>query len=103
MKEKGKNLKDQINEKEIGKLPEKDFRVMIVKMIQDLRNRTENMQELINTFNKDLEETEDKNNNNNKQMNIIITEIKNNLEGIELRMTEAENYINNLQNDRNKQ
>ena len=29
-------------------------------------------------------------------MNIIITEIKNNLEGIELRMTEAENYINNL-------
>ena len=103
MKEKGKNLKDQINEKEIGKLPEKDFRVMIVKMIQDLRNRTENMQELINTFNKDLEETEDKNNNNNKQMNIIITEIKNNLEGIELRMTEAENQINNLQNDRNKQ
>ena len=35
-------------------------------------------------------------------MNIIITEIKNNLEGIELRMTEAENQINNLQNDRNK-
>ena len=60
MKEKGKNLKDQINEKEIGKLPEKDFRVMIVKMIQDLRNRTENMQELIYTLNKDLEETEDK-------------------------------------------
>ena len=60
MKEKGKNLKDQINEKERGKLPEKDFRVMIVKMIQDLRNRTENMQELIYTLNKDLEETEDK-------------------------------------------
>ena len=60
MKEKGKNLKDQINEKEIGKLPEKDFRVIIVKMIQDLRNRTENMQELIYTLNKDLEETEDK-------------------------------------------
>ena len=29
-------------------------------MIQDLRNRTENMQELINTLNKDLEETEHK-------------------------------------------
>ena len=32
-KEQGKNLQDQINEGEIGKLPEKEFRVMIVKMI----------------------------------------------------------------------
>ena len=31
-----KNLQDQINEDEIGKLPEKEFRVMIVKMIQNL-------------------------------------------------------------------
>ena len=36
-------------------------------------------------------------------MNIIITEIKNNLEGSDLRMTEAEKQINDLQNDRNKQ
>ena len=33
MKEQGKNIQDQINEDEIGNLPEKDFRVMIVKMI----------------------------------------------------------------------
>ena len=33
MKEQGKNLQDQINEEEIGNLPEKKFRVMIVKMI----------------------------------------------------------------------
>ena len=32
MKEQGKNLQDQINEEEIGNLPEKEFRVMIVKM-----------------------------------------------------------------------
>ena len=39
MKEQGKNLQDQINEEEIGKLPEKEFSVMIVNMIQNLRNR----------------------------------------------------------------
>ena len=41
MKEQGKNLQDQINEEEIGSLPEKEFRVVIVKMIQNLRNRME--------------------------------------------------------------
>ena len=30
-KEQGKNLQDQINKEEIGNLPEKEFRVMIVK------------------------------------------------------------------------
>ena len=29
----------QLNEAEIGKLPEKEFRIMTVKMIQDLRKR----------------------------------------------------------------
>ena len=42
---------------ETGNLPEKEFRIMIVKMIQDLRKRMEakieNMQEMVN---KDLEE-----------------------------------------------
>ena len=38
-KEQDKNLQDQINEDEIDKLPEKEFRVMIVKMIQNLGNR----------------------------------------------------------------
>ena len=36
MKEQGKNAPDQTNEEEIGSLPEKEFRVMIVKMIQNL-------------------------------------------------------------------
>ena len=53
MKEQGKNPPDLTNEAEIGSLPEKEFRVMIVKMIQNLGNRREKMQE---TFNKDLEE-----------------------------------------------
>ena len=35
MKEQGKNPPDQTNEEEIGILPEKEFREMIVKMIQN--------------------------------------------------------------------
>ena len=58
MKEQGKNPLEQTNEKEIGSLPEKQFRVMIVKMIQNLGNRMEKIQE---TFNKYLEELKNKN------------------------------------------
>ena len=52
MKEQGKNPSDQTNEGEIGSLPEKQFRIMIVKLIQNLGNRMEKIQE---TFNKNLE------------------------------------------------
>ena len=57
MKEQGKNPPDQTNEKEIGSQPEKEFRVMTVKMIQNLGKRMEKTQE---TFNKDLEEIKSK-------------------------------------------
>ena len=39
MKEQIRNREFQINEEEIGKLPEKEFRIMIVKMIQTLRRK----------------------------------------------------------------
>ena len=57
MKEKGKNSPDLTIEEEIGSLPEKQFRIMRVKMIQNLGNRMEKIQE---TFNKDLEELKSK-------------------------------------------
>ena len=53
MKKKGKNPSDQTNEEEIGSLPEKEFRVMILKMIENLGNRMKKIQE---TFNKNLGE-----------------------------------------------
>ena len=53
MKDQGKNTPDLTNEEEVGRLPEKDFRIMIVKMNQNLRIRMEKTQE---TFNKDIEE-----------------------------------------------
>ena len=56
MKEQAKNLQDQIREEEIGNLPEKEFKVMIVKMIQNLGNRMEAwIEKLQEMFNKDLE------------------------------------------------
>ena len=52
MKEQTKNTEVQIDEEEIGKLPEKQFRMMIVKMIKNLESKMEKMQE---STNKDLE------------------------------------------------
>ena len=57
MKERIRNTKVQINEKEIGKLLEKEFIMMIVKMKKNLENKMEKMQESIN---KDLEELKTK-------------------------------------------
>ena len=83
MKEQTLNTEFQINEEEIGKSPEKEFRIMIVKMIKNLENKMEKMQESIN---KDLDEL----NNKHTEINNIITEIKNTLEGINSRISEAE-------------
>ena len=57
MKEQTRNTEVQINGEELGKIPEKDFRIMIVKMIKNLKNKMEKMQESIN---KDLEELKNK-------------------------------------------
>ena len=53
MKEQIRNTEVQINEEEIGKLPEKEFRTMKVKMIRIHENKMEKIQESIN---KNLEE-----------------------------------------------
>ena len=57
IKEQTRNTEVQINEEEIGKLPEKEFRITIVQMIKNLENKTEKMQE---SHNKDLEELKNK-------------------------------------------
>ena len=86
MNEQGKNTPDITNEEEIGSLPEKEFRIMVVKMIQNLGNRMKKIQE---TYNKDLEELRRK----QTMMSNTINEIKNSLEGINSRMTGAEEQI----------
>ena len=81
MKEQTRNTEAQINEEETGKLPEKEYRIMI-KMIKNLENKMQKMQESIN---KDLEEL-----NNKHTETHTITQIKNTLEGINSRISEAE-------------
>ena len=47
IKEQGRNSQDQINKEEIGKLPEKEFRVMTIKMIHNFKTRIEKMKKII--------------------------------------------------------
>ena len=81
-KEQTRNTEVQINEEEIGEIPGKEFRIMIVKMIKNFESKMQKMQESIN---KDLEELKNKHAEAN-----TVTEIKNVLEGINSRMSEAE-------------
>ena len=90
MKEQTRNTEVQINEEEIGKFPEKEFRIMILKMIKNLENKMEKRQESIN---KDLEELK----NIHTQTNSTITEIKNTLEGINSRISETKGQISELE------
>ena len=90
MKEHTRNREVQVNEEEIGKLPEKEFRIMVVKMIKNLENKIEKMQQSIN---KDLEELKNK----HTETNNTITEIKNTLEGINGKISEAEEQISELE------
>ena len=53
MKEQTRNTEVQINEEERGKPPAKEFRIMIIKMIKNLENKMDKLQE---STNKDLEE-----------------------------------------------
>ena len=97
VKEHDKSPPNQTKEEEIGSLPEKEFRMMIIKMIRNLENkmelqinsletRIEKMQEM---FNKDLEEIK----KSQSIMHNAITEIKTTLEGINSRITETEGRI----------
>ena len=61
MKGQDQTPEKQLNEVEIGNLPEKEFRIMIWKMIQDLRKRMEaKIEKMQEMFTKDLEELKNK-------------------------------------------
>ena len=80
IKGRDRTLEKPVNEVEMGNVPEKEFRIMIVKMIQNLGKTMEKMQEM---FTKELK---------NKQ-----TEMSNILEGINRRITKGEEWINDLE------
>ena len=101
VKEQDKCPPNQTKEEEIGNLPDREFQIMIVKLIQNLEikmesqinsleTRIEKMQE---RFNKDLEEIK----KSQPIMNNAITEIKRTLEGTNSRITEAEERISKVE------
>ena len=87
MKTQDKTPEKQLNEVDIGNLPEKEFKIMMVRMIQDLGERMEaKIEKMQEMFTKDLEELKYKQ-----------TEMNNTLEGISSRITEAKERISDLE------
>ena len=101
VKEHEKCPPSQTKEEEIGNLPEKEFRIMIIKMIQNLENKMElqinsletKIEKMQEMFNKDLEEIK----KSQYIMNNAINEIKNTLEGTKSRITETEDRISEVE------
>ena len=101
VKEQDKCPPNQTKKEEIGNLPEKEFQIMIVKMIQNLEIKMESqinsletrIQKMQERFNKDLEEIK----KSQYIMNNAINEIKNTLEGTNSRIREAEDRISEVQ------
>ena len=92
---------NQTREEEIGNLPDKEFQIMIVKMIKTLENKMElqingqetRIEKMQERFNKDLEEIK----KSQYIMNKAINEIKNTLEGTSSRIMEAEDRISEVE------
>ena len=88
-------------EEELGNLPDKEFQIMIVKMIPNLENKMELQLNILETriekiqerFDEDLEEIK----KNQYIMNNAINEIKSTLEATNRRITEAEYRISELE------
>ena len=101
VKEQDKCPPNQKKNEEIGILPDKEFQIMIVEMIQNLENKMESQKSSLETriekmqerFNKDLEEIK----KSQYIMNNAISEIKNTLEATNSRITEAEDRISELE------
>ena len=101
VKEQDKCPPNQTKEEERANLPDKEFQIMIVKMIQNLESKIESQINSLETriekmqerLNKDLEEIK----KSQYIMNNAINEIKNTLEGTNNRITEAEDRISEVE------
>ena len=101
VKEHEKCPPSQTKEEEIGNLPEKEFRIMIMKMIQNSENKMElqinnletRIEKMGEMFNMDLEEIK----KSQLKVNNAINDIKTTLERNKSRITEAEDRISEVE------
>ena len=92
MREKGKTPEKQVSDQEILSLQEEDFRLLMLKMMQDIGNKLEakmdNLQETKEI--QDIKLTQE-------EIQNTITEIKNSLEAANSRTQEAEERISEVE------
>ena len=94
MREKEKTPEKQLSHEEILSLQEKDFRLLMLKKMQDIGNKLEaKMDNLQETLTKEIQDIE----LNQEEMQNTITEIKNSLESANSRIQEAEEGINKVE------
>uniref|UniRef100_A0A8D1EZZ8 L1 transposable element RRM domain-containing protein n=1 Tax=Sus scrofa TaxID=9823 RepID=A0A8D1EZZ8_PIG len=94
MREKAKTPENQLSNEEILSLQEKDFRLLMLKMMQDIGNKLEaKMDNLQETLTKEIQDIKLK----QEEMQNTITEIKNSLEAANSRIQEAEERISEVE------
>ena len=95
MREKGKTPEKQLSDEEILSLQEKDFRLLMLKMMQDIGNKLEaKMDNLQETLTKEIQDIKLK----QEEMQNTITEIKKNSpEAANSRIQEAEERISEVE------
>ena len=90
MREKEKTPENQLSDQEMISLQEKDFRLLMLKMMKDIGNKPkakiDNLQETLSKEIKDMKLKE-------QEMQNTITEIKNSLEAANSRIQEAEERV----------
>ena len=76
----------ELNEMEVTKLSDIEFKIMVIKMFKELTDNYKELSEKYISMKKEIETI----NKNQEEMNNKISEIKNTLEGITSRLDEAE-------------
>ena len=94
MREKGKTPENHLSDQEILGLQEKDFRMLMLKMMQDIGNKLEaKMDNLQETLSKEIQDIQLK----HEEMRNTITELKNSLEAANSGIQEAEERISEVE------
>nr|KAF6369227.1 hypothetical protein mMyoMyo1_010608 [Myotis myotis] len=85
MREQEKSPEKELNEMKANKLPDTEFKAMVIRMIQEHSENFNIMKKDTKTIRK-----------NQSEMKDTLTEMKNNLQGIKSRVDEAKNQISDL-------
>ena len=93
MKERNKTPKKELNKMETSNVLDAEFKTLVIKMLNELRERANELRENFNSLKKDMETIK----KNRSEMKDTLTEMKNNLQGINSRADEAQNQINDLE------